>query len=88
MCFECPQHGLDDIAHAAAAARARIIVVSPTTPGAVTRVELRKLMELPPGIELWVGGPASDWLISTAGHRVRAVAELTDVVPMLSRHAH
>jgi DNA-binding transcriptional MerR regulator len=77
-----------DIAHAAATAGARIIVVSLTTPGAVTRAELRKLMELPPGIELWVGGPASDVLISTAGDRVRVVAELTDVVPMLSRHAH
>jgi DNA-binding transcriptional MerR regulator len=77
-----------DIAHAAATAGARIIVVSLTTPGAVARAELRKLMELPPGIELWVGGPASDALVSTGGDRVRVVAELTDVVPMLARHAH
>jgi len=77
-----------DITHAAATAGARVIVVSLTTPGAVTRAELRKLMELPPGIELWVGGPASNALTSSAGDRVRVIAALEEVIPMLSRHAH
>ena len=47
-----------DIAHAAAAAGARVVIVSLTTPGAVTRGEMRTLARIgQAGVELWVGGP-------------------------------
>jgi methanogenic corrinoid protein MtbC1 len=77
-----------DIAHAAATAGSRIVMVSLTTPGAVTRAEIRRLADLPPPVELWIGGPAAESLVSAAGDRTRLVSDLADVVPMLSRHAH
>lgn len=77
-----------DIAHAAATSGARAVVISLTTPGAVTRGELRKLADLPPGIELWAGGPAADALTSDHDDRVRLIGTLEDLIPMLSRHVH
>lgn len=77
-----------DIAHAARTAGARVVMVSLTTPGAVTRTELKKLAELPAGIELWIGGPAAPDLLPTIGRHTRFVPELGEVIPMLSRHAH
>jgi DNA-binding transcriptional MerR regulator len=78
----------DDIAHAAATAGARIVVVSLTTPGAVTRAEVRKLASLPAGVELWLGGPAAEAFLPVAGEHARLVPGLGEIVPMLSRHAH
>jgi DNA-binding transcriptional MerR regulator len=78
----------DDIAHAAATAGARIVIVSLTTPGAVTRAEVRKLAGLPAGVELWMGGPAAEAFLPVAGEHARLVPELGEIVPMLSRHAH
>jgi DNA-binding transcriptional MerR regulator len=78
----------DDIAHAAATAGARIVIVSLTTPGAVTRAEVRKLASLPAGVELWMGGPAAEAFLPVAGEHARLVPELGEIVPMLSRHAH
>lgn len=76
-----------DITHAAATAGSRIVMVSLTTPGAVTRAEMRKLADLPPGTELWLGGPAAESVLQAAGPRARHVPALDDVVPMLARHA-
>ena len=76
-----------EITEAAAAAGSRIVLVSLTTPGAVTRAELRRLADLPRGTELWVGGPAAEALLAVARHRTRLVPDLADVVPMLSTHA-
>ena len=70
------------------AAGARIVVVSLTTPNASTRGEIRRLADLPPGMELWIGGPAAASMQSLAGGLARLVPELADLVPMLSRHAH
>jgi MerR family transcriptional regulator, light-induced transcriptional regulator len=78
----------EDIAHAATTAGARIVVVSFTTPNASTRGEIRRLADLPPGMELWIGGPAAASMQSLAGGRARLVPRLADLVPMLSRHAH
>ena len=77
-----------DIAHAAAIAGARVVIVGLTTPDAVARPELHRLARLPDGIELWLGGPAAEPMLKGAGGRVRLVPEISDVVPMLSRHAH
>ena len=78
----------DDIAHAASTAGARIIVVSLTTPGAVTRDEVGKLAGLTAGVELWMGGPAAEAFLPVAGEHARLVPELGEILPMLSRHAH
>jgi len=75
-----------DIAHAATTAGARVVVVSLTTPGAVTRGEVKTLASPPPGVELWIGGPESRLLLSAAGDRGRHVEGLADVIPMLERH--
>jgi MerR family transcriptional regulator, light-induced transcriptional regulator len=77
-----------EIADAAAAAGARIVMVSLTTPSAVTRAEIRRLADLSRGTELWVGGPAAEAVLAAAGRRTRLVRDLADVVPMLSTHAH
>ena len=76
-----------DIAHAAAAAGARVVIVSLTTPGAVTRGEMRTLARIgQAGVELWVGGPEAQSLLSTAtGSRLRHIDRLDNVVPILSR---
>jgi DNA-binding transcriptional MerR regulator len=80
-----------DIGHAAATAGAQVVLVSLTTPGAVTPGELRSLAAsltgLPPDVALWVGGPEAQRLLAAIGHRGRHVAELAAVVPLLSRHA-
>jgi MerR family transcriptional regulator, light-induced transcriptional regulator len=77
-----------DIAHAAATAGSRIVLVGLTTPRAVTHAEIRRLAENLDGIELWIGGPAAESVVSAAGDRVRLVPALQEVVPMLARHAH
>ena len=61
--------------------------MSATTPGAVSRGEARNLARLPPGVELWVGGPEAQVLLSAAGDRARHIESLDNVIPTLSRHA-
>jgi MerR family transcriptional regulator, light-induced transcriptional regulator len=77
-----------DISHAATTAGARVVIVSLTNPGAVTRGEMRTLARIgQAGVELWVGGPEAQSLLSTAtGSRLRHIDRLDNVVPMLSRH--
>jgi MerR family transcriptional regulator, light-induced transcriptional regulator len=77
-----------DIAHAAATAGSRIVLVSLTAPRAVPHAEIRKLAEKLEGVELWLGGPAAAAVVSAAGERARLVPALPEVVPMLARHAH
>ena len=76
-----------DVAHAAATTGAQVVIMSATMPGAVTRGEARNLARLPPGVELWVGGPEAHVLLSAAGDRARHIESLDDVIPVLSRHA-
>jgi MerR family transcriptional regulator, light-induced transcriptional regulator len=78
----------EDIAHAATTAGARIVLISLTKPNASTRREIRRLADLPPGMELWMGGPGAGPMRSLAGGRARLVPGLEDLVSMLSRHAH
>ena len=77
-----------DISHAATTAGARVVIVSLTTPGAVTRSAIRTLAQIgQAGVELWVGGPEAHTLLSTArGRPLRHIDRLDNVVPMLSRH--
>ena len=82
-----PDLPASDIWHAAARAEARIVVVSLTTPGAVTRAELRVLSQSPRGIALWVGGPASQDLLSMTGTDARHIESLPAVVPLLEVYA-
>ena len=77
-----------DIAHAAVTAGSRVVLVSLTTPGAVTHAEIRRLADKLEGVELWIGGPAAASAVSAAGDRARLVPALPEVVPMLARHAH
>jgi MerR family transcriptional regulator, light-induced transcriptional regulator len=76
-----------DIWHAASRAEARIAIVSLTTPGAVTRTELRALARRPAGVALWVGGPAASDALSLLGGDTRHVATLPDVVTLLELYA-
>lgn len=76
-----------DIMRAARGAGAHVVVVALTTPGAVPATELRRLARPPRGIELWVGGPQGQSLLATLGSRGSYLGDLSEVVPMLARHA-
>jgi DNA-binding transcriptional MerR regulator/methylmalonyl-CoA mutase cobalamin-binding subunit len=76
-----------DIWHAASRADARVVIVSLTTPGAVTRAELRALAQRPAGVALWVGGPAAADALPSLGNETRHIATLADVVTLLERYA-
>jgi DNA-binding transcriptional MerR regulator len=76
-----------DILHAATTAGARVVMVSLTTPGAVSRRDIRNLATFPPGVELWVGGREARLLLDALGDRGRHVDALSDVIPMLTRYA-
>jgi len=77
-----------DIAHAATAIGSRIVLLGLTTRGAATDAEIRRLADLLRGIELWIGGPAAAAGVSAAKGGARLVPGLSEVVPMLARHAH
>jgi DNA-binding transcriptional MerR regulator/methylmalonyl-CoA mutase cobalamin-binding subunit len=76
-----------DIWHAATHAEARIAIVSLTTPGAVTRAELRALAQPPEGVALWVAGPAAPEALPLLGDDTRHVLSLSDVVTLLELYA-
>jgi DNA-binding transcriptional MerR regulator/methylmalonyl-CoA mutase cobalamin-binding subunit len=76
-----------DIWHAASRADARVVIVSLTTPGVVTRAELRALAQGPAGVALWVGGPAAAEALPSLGNGTRHIATLADVVTLLERYA-
>jgi DNA-binding transcriptional MerR regulator len=75
-----------DVAHAATTVGAHVVIVGLTTPGAVTRGEAKQLTRLLAGVELWVGGPEAAFLLAEPTDRLRHVAGLDDVLPMLARH--
>ena len=75
-----------DIAHAAATVGAHVVMISLTTPGAVTRGEAKSLARLLSDVEVWVGGPEASFLLAESKDRMRHVADLDDVLSMLSRH--
>jgi MerR family transcriptional regulator, light-induced transcriptional regulator len=78
----------EDIAHATAQATASVLVVSLTTPGAVGRRELKRLVTaLPEGVQLWAGGPEAPALLDQAGTRGRHIDDLTALLPALASHA-
>jgi MerR family transcriptional regulator, light-induced transcriptional regulator len=74
-----PDLPAEDIGHAAARSRAGIIVLSATTPDAVSRRELKALGEQLQPFEIWVGGPAARTLLDAFGARARLVADLTGI---------
>ena len=76
-----------DIWHAATRAEARIVIISLTTPGAVTRPELRALAQRPAGVALWVGGPAAPEALPSLGVDVRQIASMKDVMSLLELYA-
>lgn len=75
-----------EIAHAAARAEAAIVLVSLTTPGAVSKSELRALRDLPPGVSLWVGGPAAGALVDLVGEQAHRVDSIESVVALLKNY--
>jgi DNA-binding transcriptional MerR regulator len=83
-----PDLPAEDIEHAAQQARARVILVSLTTPGVVSRAKLKRLGRPPQGVELWVGGPEAHALLPLVAERGRAIESLAAVIPMLSSHLH
>jgi DNA-binding transcriptional MerR regulator/methylmalonyl-CoA mutase cobalamin-binding subunit len=76
-----------DIWHAATRADAQIVIVSLTTPRAVTRAELRGLAQRPEGVALWVGGPAAPDALPVLGDDARHIPSLPDVVTLLELYA-
>jgi DNA-binding transcriptional MerR regulator/methylmalonyl-CoA mutase cobalamin-binding subunit len=76
-----------EILHAAERSDARIVLISLTTPGAVTRAELRALAATPPTVSLWVGGPAASQLMPLLDGRARHVETLSDAATLLEHHA-
>lgn len=76
-----------DIAHATAMARAPIVLLSLTTPGAVSRNEVANLVKALPDAEIWVGGPEWARLQTAAPGRIRHVEDLAAVTDLLARHA-
>jgi MerR family transcriptional regulator, light-induced transcriptional regulator len=82
-----PDLPASDIAHAAITAGARAVMISLTAPGAAARGEIKTLAGALPGVELWIGGPGARSILTAIGDRGRLVEGLSDVVPMLARHA-
>lgn len=80
-----PDLPAEDIAHAAATTGARAVVVGLTTSDVVTPKEARTLARLSSGTELWAGGREAQVLLRADG-RVRHIAGLDELVPMLKRH--
>jgi DNA-binding transcriptional MerR regulator len=76
-----------DIWHAATRAEARVVIVGLTTPGAVTRAELRALSQAPAGLSLWVGGPAAGDLLPLLDGHGRHVESLAAMNALLDRYA-
>ena len=72
-----------DIAHAAETTAARAVMIGATTPGATPISDLRALLEMPAGIDLWIGGQASAAMLAGSRGRARHLARLEDVVPAL-----
>ena len=76
-----------DIFHAAEWSGARVIVLSLTAPAVIPPGEITALAAAAPKCEVWVGGPAASQLLTSARAGMRYIAALTDIVPMLDRHA-
>ena len=76
-----------DVVHAATTTGARMVIVSATAPGAVTKAEARKLTALPPHITLLIGGPEAGSIVAAIGDRARPIEGLHDVVAALARAA-
>ena len=72
-----------DIFHAAGTTAARAVIIGATTPGATPISDLRALLEMPAGIDLWIGGQASAAMLAGSRGRARHLARLEDVVPAL-----
>ena len=74
-----------DIAHAAKIREARTVVLAATTPGVVTRAEVKQLTRELSDLDLWIGGPQARDLISQIGFG-RSVDTLDDLLPVITRH--
>lgn len=74
----------DEIVHATAQAKADVLVVSLTTPGAVSRRELKHLATAMPDVPLWVGGAEAASLIAEAGGLARQIDDLRALLPALA----
>jgi MerR family transcriptional regulator, light-induced transcriptional regulator len=73
-----------EIIHAASSAGARVVIVSLTTPGAVSRAEMRRLAGVSRGIELWLGGPGAQAATDAAGRDARHIRDLDDLLQRLA----
>lgn len=73
-----------DIVHAATAAGAQVVMIAATTPAPVPGREVRELLNLPPEVDLWVGGPEAAQVVEIAGARARRIEGLDEVVPLLA----
>ena len=72
-----------DIQHAVKTTRARILMISLTSPDAVANQELVALASLSSDVALCVGGPQAEALLRPAGGRAKHVPALTALVPFL-----
>lgn len=71
-----------DIWHAVEESASPVLVLALTTPGAVTRAELKALATPPHGVELWIGGPAANDLLVLSGPAGRHVEDIDDITEM------
>ena len=62
-------------------------MLSLTAPAVIPPSEITALAAAAPKCEVWVGGPAASQLLTSARAGMRYIAALTDIVPMLDRHA-
>jgi methanogenic corrinoid protein MtbC1 len=76
-----------DIWHATAKSDARVVILSLTASGSVPKTELRTINKPPTGVEVWVGGPAADSLLTMAGSSTRRIDDLEGLVTLLDTHA-
>lgn len=72
-----------DIAHAATATGAEIVLIGSTVSEAIDSAELRHLRRLPARIQLWAGGPAAAAAREALGSRARIIPRLEDLQGML-----
>jgi MerR family transcriptional regulator, light-induced transcriptional regulator len=68
----------DDLAHAASATGARVVLISSTIRGATSPASVRRLSRAVGNAALWIGGPGAPLLMPATGDRGRHVTSLEE----------
>ena len=80
-----PDLPASEIARAAAGANARTVVLANTSVLRLDTAEARHLQKLPPGMQLWIGGPGAARIKQSIGARARSLDSLQEFERLTDR---